>query len=75
MLVKYSNRKIYDRTKSKYVTFIDIETDIKNCRDVQIVDNATGKDVTKEVLLSLIGNRLDTKMKLEDIIEIVENLW
>ena len=74
MLVKYSNRKIYDRTKSKYVTFIDIETDIKNCRDVQIVDNATGKDVTKEVLLSLIGNRLDTKMKLEDIIEIVENL-
>ena len=74
MLVKYSNRKIYDRTKSKYVTFTDIETDIKNCRDVQIVDNATGKDVTKEVLLSLIGNRLDTKMKLEDIIEIVENL-
>ena len=74
MLVKYSNRKIYDRTKSKYVTFIDIETDIKNCRDVQIVDNATGKDVTKEVLLSLIGNGLDTKMKLEDIIEIVENL-
>ena len=74
MLVKYSNRKIYDRTKSKYVTFIDIETDIKNCRDVQIVDNATGRDVTKEVLLSLIGNRLDTKMKLEDIVEIVENL-
>ena len=74
MLVKYSNRKIYDRTKSKYVTFIDIETDIKNCRDVQIVNNATGKDVTKEVLLSLIGNRLDTKMKIEDIIEIVENL-
>ena len=74
MLVKYSNRKIYDRTKSKYVTFIDIETDIKNCRDVQIVDNATGKDVTKEVLLSLIGSRLDTKMKLEDIVEIVENL-
>lgn len=74
MLVKYSNRKIYDRTKSKYVTFADIETDIKNCRDIQIVDNATGKDVTKEVLLSLIGNRLDTKMKLEDIVEIVENL-
>lgn len=74
MLVKYSNRKIYDRTKSKYVNFADIETDIKNCRDVQIIDNATGKDVTKEVLLSLIGSRLDTKMKLEDIIEIVENL-
>lgn len=53
VIKRYSNRKLYDTTDSRYVTLQQIADMVRAGEDVQIIDNATKEDKT-EVTLSLI---------------------
>jgi polyhydroxyalkanoate synthesis regulator protein len=68
VLRKYSNRKIYDVEQSKYVNHPEIATMLKKGIEVQVVDHENGKDITNNVLKSLLHS---VKVKNEDLISLI----
>ena len=59
-LIRYKNRKIYDKVASKYVSFVEIADVIRDGEDVAILDFQTKLDVTSEILTSLLLEREST---------------
>jgi polyhydroxyalkanoate synthesis repressor PhaR len=51
---RYSNRKLYDTQESRYVTLDEIEDMIRAGREIQVVDAATGEDLTSVTLMQII---------------------
>lgn len=52
-VVKYSNRKLYDKDTSKYVTLLDL---LKMPLDgLKVVEHGSGTDITMPTLLSGIA--------------------
>lgn len=51
---RYSNRKLYSTNDSKYVTLPEIATEMKAGTTINVVDNATGKDITNTVLKAIV---------------------
>ena len=54
LIKKYSNRRLYNSSKSKYINFRELFELIKNNIDFKIEDYKTGKDLTQEILLQTI---------------------
>ncbi len=54
IIKRYPNRKLYDTERSSYVTLDQIEEMVKEGRDVKIVDNSTGDDITNVTLAHII---------------------
>ena len=54
LIKKYSNRRLYNSSKSKYINFIELFELMKNNIDFKIKDHKTGKDLTQEILLQTI---------------------
>lgn len=54
VLKKYGNRRIYDPSRSGYVTLADVRDMLQAGEDIQVVDAKTGEDLTKTVLVQLI---------------------
>jgi polyhydroxyalkanoate synthesis repressor PhaR len=53
-LKKYANRRLYDTDKSTYVTLNQVADDIKQGRQVAVVDAKTKEDVTAFILTQII---------------------
>ena len=51
---KYSNRRLYNTSASKYVNLDEIAALIQRGEDVEIVDAKSGDDLTRSVLLQVI---------------------
>jgi len=51
---KYGNRRLYDTAASRYINLDDIASFIRECKDVQIVDAKTGRDLTRVTLTQII---------------------
>lgn len=51
---RYSNRKLYDTQKSRYVTLDQIAELIRAGQDVKIIDNTTKEDLTSVTLAQII---------------------
>ncbi len=51
---RYSNRKLYDTESSTYVTLEDVEQMVRDGEDVQIIDNASGDDITSATLTHIV---------------------
>ena len=54
LIKKYSNRRLYNSSKSKYINFRELFELMKNNIDFKIKDHKTGKDLTQEILLQTI---------------------
>jgi len=54
---KYANRRLYDATASRHVTLEDIHKLIGAGERVQVVDDRTGTDLTRSVLLQIISEQ------------------
>lgn len=54
LIRKYENRRLYDATSSRYVNLEDVAQLLKDGHDVQVVDAATGKDITRLILTQII---------------------
>jgi polyhydroxyalkanoate synthesis repressor PhaR len=52
---KYANRKLYDTSEKKYVSFDDLSELIKAGEEVSIEDNETGEDITSSVVSQLLS--------------------
>ena len=54
LIKKYSNRRLYNSSESKYINFKELFELIKNNIDFKIEDHKTGEDLTQEILLQTI---------------------
>jgi len=54
LLKKYTNRRLYDTEKSKYVTLEQVADMVKSGRQVEIVDAKTKEDVTAFILTQIV---------------------
>jgi polyhydroxyalkanoate synthesis repressor PhaR len=51
---RYPNRKFYDTEEKRYITLDDISSRIREGREVQVIDQATGEEITSVVLTQII---------------------
>ena len=54
LIKRYTNRKLYDTERSSYVTLDEIAGMVREGDEVRIVDNKSGEDLTRTILLSII---------------------
>lgn len=52
---KYANRKLYDTTDKKYISRTQLSELIKQGKDIIIIDNETGEDLTASIVSGLIA--------------------
>ena len=55
VIKKYENRRLYDSATSRYINLDEVAQMVKEGRNVQVVDAATGKDLTRLVLTQIIA--------------------
>ena len=76
---KYANRRLYDATASRHVTLEDLRRLIAGGERVQVIDDRSGEDLTRAVLLQIIseqeqfGSPVLTVQLLEGIIRFYGN--
>lgn len=58
VIKRYSNRKLYDMTQSRYVTLQEVGVMIRAGEEVQIVDHKTGEDKTEVALAQILSEDL-----------------
>lgn len=54
LVKRYSNRKLYDTTESRYVTLDEIARWVKAGEEVKILENETGEDLTAVTFAQII---------------------
>jgi polyhydroxyalkanoate synthesis repressor PhaR len=54
LIKRYESRKLYDTEESRYVSLDELAEWIRGGMEVQVVDNATGSDVTAPTLTQII---------------------
>jgi polyhydroxyalkanoate synthesis repressor PhaR len=54
VIKKYANRRLYDTSSSRYINLEDIAALVRNGKDVQVVDAASGEDLTRVTLTQII---------------------
>ena len=74
IIKKYANRRLYDTRRSVYVTLADVRELVSDGVDFVVYDDATGEDITRQVLLQVIteqengGHPMFTKELLTQMI-------
>lgn len=57
LIRKYSNRRLYDTTASRHVTLEDLRQVIVAGDRIKVVDDKSGEDLTRSVLLQIIAEQ------------------
>lgn len=57
VIKKYANRRLYDSTGSRHVTLDDIRKMIVSGEKVKVIDDKSGEDLTRAVLLQIISEQ------------------
>jgi len=60
LIKKYENRRLYDSTSSRYVNLEEVAQMVQQGREVQVLDAATGEDLTRLVLTQIIVEQAKT---------------
>ncbi|MBN1355594.1 polyhydroxyalkanoate synthesis regulator DNA-binding domain-containing protein [bacterium] len=63
IIKRYQNRKLYDTATSSYITLKDVETMLRNQEQVKVIDQKTGEDISRQVLIQIIM-RTEERQKL-----------
>jgi polyhydroxyalkanoate synthesis repressor PhaR len=63
-IIRYPNRRLYDRSRGRYVTLRDIEDTVRHGRSVIVRDSKTGADLTRLLLTQIILERHPERMEL-----------
>ena len=61
---RYPNRRFYARNTSKYVSLQELEEMVRSGERLEIRDNQTGEDITRQVLAQIILDRQPEKIAL-----------
>jgi polyhydroxyalkanoate synthesis repressor PhaR len=54
LIKRYANRKLYNTESSRYITLKGISELVHEGRDIRVVDNETGNDITSVVLSQIL---------------------
>src|ERR1022692_5076218 len=54
VIKKYENRRLYDTTNSRYVNLEEVAQILQQGNDVQVIDAASGEDITRLILTQII---------------------
>ena len=54
LIKRYANRKLYNTQTSRYITLKGIAELLENDKDVQVIDNETGEDITSVALSQIL---------------------
>jgi polyhydroxyalkanoate synthesis repressor PhaR len=54
VIKKYENRRLYDTTHSRYVNLDEVAQMLQRGEEVQVVDAASGEDITRLILTQII---------------------
>ncbi len=54
LIKRYANRKLYNTESSRYITLKGISQLVRDGRDIQVIDNESGKDITPVVLSQIL---------------------
>ena len=54
---KYANRRLYDTESSKHVNHEDVRRLIANGVDIRVIDDSSGDDITRSLLLQLVAEQ------------------
>jgi len=54
---KYANRRLYDTETSKHINHEDVRRLIASGTDIRVIDDASGDDITRGVLLQLVAEQ------------------
>lgn len=57
ILRKYTNRRLYDTSRSCYVTLEDVKELVLSGESFQVQDSKTGQDLTRNILLQIISEQ------------------
>jgi polyhydroxyalkanoate synthesis repressor PhaR len=57
LIKKYANRRLYDASISKHVTLEDIRALIVRGEKIRVVEDKTGEDITRLILLQVIAEQ------------------
>jgi polyhydroxyalkanoate synthesis repressor PhaR len=57
IIKKYANRRLYDSTGSRHVTLDDVRKMIVSGEKVKVVDDKSGEDLTRAVMLQVIAEQ------------------
>ncbi|MGB0664747.1 MAG: polyhydroxyalkanoate synthesis repressor PhaR [Pontibacterium sp.] len=57
ILRKYTNRRLYDTSRSCYVTLEDVKQLVLSGEPFQVQDSKTGDDLTRNILLQIIAEQ------------------
>ncbi len=57
LIRKYSNRRLYDTSASRHVTLEDLRQVIVSGDRIKVVDDKSGEDLTRSVLLQIIAEQ------------------
>jgi polyhydroxyalkanoate synthesis repressor PhaR len=57
LIRKYSNRRLYDTGASRHVTLEDLRQLVVSGERIKVVDDKTGEDLTRSVLLQIIAEQ------------------
>ena len=74
LIKRYESRKLYDTEESRYVSLEELAGWVRDGQEVQVVDNASGADVTAQTLTQVIldeGRRGSTFLSSELLHELV----
>ena len=74
LIKRYENRKLYDTEASAYVSLADVAALVRRGETVEVVDKATGKDLTAQILTQVIleeGKRGNSAISTEMLHDLV----
>jgi polyhydroxyalkanoate synthesis repressor PhaR len=54
VIKKYENRRLYDTANSRYVNLEEVAQILQQGNDVQVIDAASGEDITRLILTQII---------------------
>ena len=54
LIKRYANRKLYNTESSRYITLKGISELVRDNKDIRVVDNETGKDITPIILSQIL---------------------
>ncbi|WP_417224299.1 polyhydroxyalkanoate synthesis repressor PhaR [Amphritea sp.] len=57
ILRKYTNRRLYDTSRSCYITLEDVKQLVLSQESFQVQDSKTGADLTRNILLQIISEQ------------------
>lgn len=76
VIKKYSNRRLYDTSISRYITLTDVRDLVMERKDFVVVDAKTEEDLTRSVLLQILleeeiaGTPMFSEQALADLIRL-----